>query len=173
MKAKFITLLGIIIAILGFLISSSKNLPFVQALFISDYTHGVSAFEKLINGDHVIKEGDIGFDVLAQLISSRLTGPKSIDLKINKIINQGNCITFSSSEAETGATLKIFYTNNNQTGEIELLSSRLKIWLEEIGEKQLFIIGLILFIFGGVIIPLYLAFLDNSINHNPARSRRL
>lgn len=91
------TLLGIIamtLAISGWFVSHGEDIYWVKRLLAPQYIVALETYENMIKNKSSVKEGEPGFNQLADILSEDLSGPG--DLTISEIRIIGHAISFKS-----------------------------------------------------------------------------
>ena len=91
------TLLGIIamtLAISGWFVSHGEDINWVKHLLAPQYIVALETYENMIKNKSSVKEGEPGFNQLADILSEDLSGPG--DLTISEIRIIGHAISFKS-----------------------------------------------------------------------------
>ena len=65
---------GLVITIVGWVLSNSDRFPFVYRALAREYLDAASAFSKMHNKGFTLREGDIGFSEIAEVIQGHLSG---------------------------------------------------------------------------------------------------
>ena len=73
-KRRIVLIIGIIITIIGWIISNADRFPSVYRIFAPEYLNSISAFNRMHEKNFILKEGEVGFSEIAEILKEQMTG---------------------------------------------------------------------------------------------------
>jgi len=162
-KRKMKTLIGIIgitLAISGWFVSHGEDINWVERLLARQYIVAVETYENMIKNKSLVKEGEPGFNQLADILSEDLSGPGDLTISEIRIIDHG--ISFKSYDTgmKSVPTISIEITlldgRKTQASSVDDLRPELK---KRYFKKSIFKVGAFIF-WIGILVGILSLFLE-------------
>jgi len=162
-KMKIKTLLGIIaitLAVTGWFVSHVEEITWVKHLLARQYIVAVETYENMIKNKSLVKEGEPGFNQLADILSEDLSGPGDLTISEIRIIDHG--ISFKSYDTgmKSVPTISIEITLRDgrkiQASSVDDLRPELE---KRYFKKSIFNVGTSIF-WIGILVGILLLFLE-------------
>ena len=74
LRRRIVLIIGIIITIIGWIISNADHFPSVYRIFAPEYLNSISAFNRMHEKNFILKKGDVGFSEIAEILKEQMTG---------------------------------------------------------------------------------------------------
>lgn len=100
-KLKYVVgIIGVLITIGGWILTNASHFPIVYRLFCPNYLNAKTAYERLHEKDVILKEEDIGFEEISELLKEDIIGD------IEPIITQIKTLGWGKSLVNTEAGME-------------------------------------------------------------------
>jgi len=96
----YVGVIGVVIIIIGWIISNADHFSFVYQILAPKYLNSISAFNKMHQKNFILREGDVGFLEISELLKEHITGD------IIPIITQIKTLSWGTSAANTPEGMK-------------------------------------------------------------------
>ena len=127
-------IIGIFITILGWTISNANHFPFVTRIVAPKYSNSISALNKMHKKDFILRQGDVGFREISDIIKEHIKGSEvPVITQIKTLTGRGTALSATS----VGTKWRQFFKLEISLSNAEPLSVTVYEFRSKIKEKYL------------------------------------
>lgn len=153
MMKHYIVIFGIVITIIGWLISNASHFPFVYRIVAPRYSNAISALDKMRQKDYILRKGESGFLEISDLLKKFIKGKRTLIITKIRTLNWEKRLalmrtTKGAEWCDYYIELEISFSNSQP---ITAEFYDLKLLIEEVYLRSVFLWSSIIFWIGIVV----------------------